>query len=297
MSQAHVEQPAATAPLRRFLLFLETIKFEHSIFALPFAVAAAFVVSGGWPAWGAFGWVVLAMVSMRTFGMAANRLIDAGIDARNPRTASRPTATGIVSRAQLAGYMLVSGGLFVAAASQLDPMAWPLAPIPLAVMTGYPYLKRFTWLAHFGMGSVYLIVPPAVAIAMTGTLPAWSIVLGFAGMLWVAGFDVLYATADRDVDIEQGLHSIPQEFGLSAAVNTTRALHLAAAALLFIAGAVAGAGAVYYVGAAAAAGLLAYENSLISENDLSRLNMAFFTMNGVIAVVFGLFAAIDAVVF
>lgn len=287
----------APTPIGRFLLFLETIKFEHSIFALPFAIAAAFMVYAGWPEWGAFGWIVLAMVSMRTFGMAANRLIDAEIDARNPRTASRPTATGIVSKTQLAGYLLLSGAIFVAATSQLDSRAWPLAPIPLAVMIAYPYMKRFTWLAHFGMGSVYLIVPPAVAIAMTGSLPAWSIILGFAGMLWVAGFDVLYATADREVDSEQGLHSIPQKFGIAAAINTTRVLHFSAAVLLFVAGVVSGVGAIYYAGAAVAALLLAYENSLVSPGDLSKLNMAFFTMNGVIAVVFGVFAATDAVVF
>ncbi len=297
MSSAQTGPAQPVSPLRRFLLFLETIKFEHSIFALPFAVAAAFMVSAGWPDWGGFGWIVLAMISMRTFGMAANRQIDAGIDARNPRTASRPTATGVVSRFQLSAYMMVSGGVFVISTFQLDSMAWPLAPIPLAVMIGYPYLKRFTWLAHFGMGVVYLIVPPAVSIALTGTLPAWAIIMGFAGMFWVAGFDVLYATADRKVDMEQGLHSIPQRFGLAAAINTTRLLHLSAAVLLFVAGGVIGAGALYYAGAAAATALLAYENSLVSARDLSRLNMAFFTMNGAIAVVFGVFAAADAVVF
>ncbi len=297
MNTAPVENTATVSPLQRLVLFLETIKFEHSIFALPFAVAAAFVVYDGWPAWGAFGWIVLAMISMRTFGMGANRLIDAEIDRRNPRTASRPTATGVVSRTQLIGYMLVSGAIFIGATSQLDRMAWPLAPIPLAVMIGYPYMKRFTWLAHIGMGSVYLIVPPAVAIAMTGALPAWAIIMGFGGMFWVAGFDVLYATADRDVDMAQGLHSIPQQFGLPAAIMTARAFHLIAAVLLFVAGVVAGVGALYYVGAAAATALLAYENSLVSAKDLSKLNMAFFTMNGVIAVVFGAFAATDAVVF
>ena len=290
-------QAASPGPWQRFLLFLETIKFEHSVFALPFAVASAFLVSGGWPDWIKFTWVIVAMVSMRTFGMAANRQIDARIDALNPRTASRPTATGIVSKFQLSAYMMVAGGIFVVATFQLDPMAWPLAPIPLAVMIGYPYLKRFTWLAHLGMGSVYLIVPPAVAIAMTGTLPAWSIVMGFAGMFWVAGFDVLYATADRDVDIAQGLHSIPQQFGIAFAINATRTFHLAAAALLVIAGVIYGSGLLYFLGAAAAAALLVYENSLVSARDLSKLNMAFFTMNGVIAVVFGSFAAADAVVF
>jgi 4-hydroxybenzoate polyprenyltransferase len=290
-------QMTSPTPWRRFLLFLETIKFEHSVFALPFAVSSAFLISGGWPDWVKFTWVIVAMISMRTFGMAANRQIDAQIDTRNPRTASRPTATGIVSKFQLSAYMMVAGGIFVIATFQLDRMAWPLAPIPLAVMIGYPYLKRFTWFAHLGMGSVYLIVPPAVAIAMTGTLPAWSIVMGFAGMFWVAGFDVLYATADREVDIAQGLHSIPQQFGIAFAINTTRVFHLTAALLLVASGIIYGSGALYFVGAAAAAALLAYENSLVSARDLSKLNMAFFTMNGVIAVIFGTFAAADSVVF
>jgi 4-hydroxybenzoate polyprenyltransferase len=291
-------QPTAVeqskTPLQRLMLFLETIKFEHSIFALPFAVASAFIVSAGEPNWGSFASIIVAMVSMRTFGMGANRLIDAEIDARNPRTAKRPTATGVISKLEVAAYMLVSGAIFGIATSQLDPMAWPLAPIPVAVMIAYPYLKRFTWLAHLGMGSVYLIVPPAVAIAMTGTLPAWAIIMGFGGMFWVAGFDVLYATADRDVDIAQGLRSIPQQFGIAAAIWVARLFHLTAATLLAVAGIVEGSGVLYFVGAGAAAALLAYENSLVSKDDLSKLNMAFFTMNGVIAVVFGTFASVDA---
>ena len=296
MTGQQVRATERHSPIQRFLLFLETIKFEHSVFALPFAVAAAFMVSGGWPAWDGFAWVIVAMISMRTFGMAANRLIDAEIDARNPRTASRALPAGKISRAEVIAYMLVSGGIFVLGASQLHSMAWPLAPVPLAVMIGYPYLKRFSWLAHLGMGSVYLIVPPAVAIALTGTLPAWSIVLGFAAMLWVAGFDVLYATADYRVDTEQGLRSIPQRFGIPAAINSARLFHLAAAVLLFVAGAMLGGGVFYFVGASLATALLIYENSLVSRDDLSKLNMAFFTMNGVIAVVFGFFASLSAVV-
>lgn len=279
----------------RLRLFLVTIKVEHSIFALPFAVATAFIVTGGRPGWVDFTWVLVAMVSMRTFGMGANRLIDAAIDARNPRTMSRPTATGAVSRRELVAYMVFSAAVFGFATSQLNPAAWPLAPIPLAVMIGYPYLKRVTWLAHVGVGSIYLMVPPAVAIAMTGALPAWSVVLGFAAMLWVAGFDILYATADVEVDREQGLHSIPERYGIGAAINVTRVFHLGATALLFVTGGLVHAGPLYYVGSALAAALLLYENSLVSRDDLSRLNVAFFTMNGVIAAVFGLFAVLDAV--
>jgi 4-hydroxybenzoate polyprenyltransferase len=163
-------------------------------------------------------------------------------------------------------------------------------------MIGYPYLKRFTWLAHFGMGAVYLIVPPAVSLALTGTMPFGFVVIGLGSMAWVAGFDVLYATADYEIDRKQGLHSIPAGFGIPAALVISRLLHATAIILLAIAGVVLGAGALFGVGVLAAAVLLAYEQSLVSSNDLSKLNMAFFTMNGVIAVVFGAFVVIGEVI-
>ncbi|MDA1279785.1 MAG: putative 4-hydroxybenzoate polyprenyltransferase [Chloroflexi bacterium] len=287
---------SGTAGWRRLSIFLEAIKFEHSVFALPFAILAAFVSSHGWPNWTGLAWVVVAMIGMRTFGMAANRLIDAEIDAHNPRTASRAIPAGSISRRAMTGYMLVAGGVFAAATSQLDPVAWPLAPIPLAVMIGYPYLKRFTWLAHFGMGAVYLIVPPAVALALTGDMPFEFVLIGLGSMVWVAGFDVLYATADFHIDREQGLHSIPARFGIRPALVISRALHIVALALLSSAGVVIGAGMLYFIGVAAAGALLAYEQSLVSSNDLSKLNMAFFTMNGVIALVFGTFVVIGEVI-
>ncbi|MBT3996053.1 MAG: UbiA family prenyltransferase [Chloroflexi bacterium] len=280
----------------RLSLFLESIKFEHSVFALPFAILAAFLSASGTPEWTGLLWVLVAMVGMRTFGMASNRLIDAKIDARNPRTATRAIPSGTISRRAMIGYMAVAGLIFVAATSQLDPVTWALAPIPMAVMIGYPYLKRFTWLAHFGMGAVYLIVPPAVSLALTGTLPLGFIVIGIGSMAWVAGFDVLYATADFKVDREQGLHSIPSRFGIPAALVISRLLHASAVILLAIAGVILDASALYSVGVLAAAVLLAYEQSLVSSSDLSKLNMAFFTMNGVIAVVFGTFVVIGEVI-
>ena len=280
----------------RLALFLESIKFQHSVFALPFAILAAFISAGGTPEWLGLLWVIVAMVGMRTFGMAANRLIDGEIDARNPRTATRAIPAGTISRKAMVLYMVVAGLIFVAATSQLDPVTWVLAPIPLAVMIGYPYLKRFTWLAHFGMGAVYLIVPPAVSLALTGTLPFGFVVIGLGSMAWVAGFDVLYATADYKVDREQGLHSIPARFGIPAALVISRLLHATAIILLAVAGVVLGAGALFGIGVLAAAVLLAYEQSLVSSSDLSKLNMAFFTMNGVIAVVFGAFVVIGEVI-
>ena len=280
----------------RLSLFLESIKFEHSVFALPFAVLAAFLSANGTPEWAGLMWVLVAMVGMRTFGMAANRLIDAEIDARNPRTATRAIPAGTISRRAMIGYMTFAGLIFVVATSQLDPVTWALAPIPLAVMIGYPYLKRFTWLAHFGMGAVYLIVPPAVSLALTGTLPLGFVVIGIGSMAWVAGFDVLYATADFKVDREQGLHSIPSRFGIPAALIISRLLHASAVILLAIAGVILEASALYSIGVLAVAVLLAYEQSLVSSGDLSKLNMAFFTMNGVIAVVFGTFVVIGEVI-
>ena len=286
----------STESWRRFAVFLESIKFEHSVFALPFAVLAAFISASGWPDWAGLAWVLVAMVGMRTFGMAANRLIDAEIDARNPRTAARAIPAGTIGRRAMTIFMLVAGFIFAIAVSQLDPVTWLLAPIPLAVMIGYPYLKRFTWLAHFGMGAVYLIVPPAVSLALTGSMPFGFVLIGLGSMAWVAGFDVLYATADFKVDREQGLHSVPARFGIHAALVFSRLLHVVAVALLALAGIVFGAGALYFAGGAAAAVLLAYEQSLVSADDLSKLNMAFFTMNGVIALVFGTFVVIGEVI-
>lgn len=280
----------------RLALFLEAIKFEHSVFALPFAVLAAFMSAGGTPDWIGLLWVMVAMVGMRTFGMAANRLIDAEIDSRNPRTVTRAIPAGTISRKAMIGYMFVAGLIFVAATSQLNSITWALAPIPLAVMIGYPYLKRFTWLAHFGMGAVYLIVPPAVSLAFTGTMPVGFVVIGIGSMAWVAGFDVLYATADFKVDREQGLHSIPARFGIPASLIISRLLHASAVLLLAAAGVILDASALYSIGVLAAAMLLAYEQSLVSSDDLSKLNMAFFTMNGVIAVVFGTFVVIGEVI-
>jgi 4-hydroxybenzoate polyprenyltransferase len=280
----------------RLLLLLEAIKFEHSVFALPFAILAAFVSASGVPDWLGLFWVLVAMVGMRTFGMAANRLIDAEIDARNPRTATRAIPAKTISHRAMIGYMVVAGLIFIAATSQLDPITWALAPIPLAVMIGYPYLKRFTWLAHFGMGAVYLIVPPAVSLALTGSMPIGFVVMGLGSMAWVAGFDVLYATADYDVDRKQGLHSIPARFGIPAALVISRLLHAAAVLLLAASGVMLGSGVMFGLGVIVAGALLAYEQSLVSSKDLSKLNMAFFTMNGVIAVVFGTFVVIGEVI-
>ena len=280
---------AGLNPLRRLQIFLDTIKFEHSIFALPFAVAAAFMVAGGWPNWVQFGWVIVAMVTLRTFAMAANRLVDAEIDRRNPRTADRALATGIIGKPEVIGYMAVSAIVFVVAAWQLDPLALVLSPIPIIVAFTYPYLKRFTWLAHFGIGAVYVIVPPAVAIAMTGTMPAEFVLLGIAALFWVSGFDVLYAIADIDFDRANRLHSIPSRFGIKRSLLIAKLLHLVALIFLVLSVLTGDGGFWAALGIVVVGALFAYEHSLVKESNLSKLNMAFFTMNGIIAVVFATF--------
>ena len=280
-------------PLRRLQIFLDTIKFEHSIFALPFAVAAAFMVAGGWPNWVQFGWVIVAMVTLRTFAMAANRLVDAEIDRRNPRTADRALARGIIGKPEVIGYMAVSAIVFVVAAWQLDRLALILSPIPLIVAFFYPYLKRFTWLAHFGIGAVYVIVPPAVAIAMTGTMPVEFVLLGIAALFWVSGFDVLYAIADINFDRAHGLLSIPARFGIKRSLVIAKALHLVTLVFLVLSVLTGDGGFWVAFGIVVVGGLFAYEHSLVKEDDLSKLNMAFFTMNGIIAVVFAVFVVLD----
>ncbi len=284
---------AGLNPFRRLQIFLDTIKFEHSIFALPFAVVAAFMVAGGWPNWVQFGWVIVAMVTLRTFAMAANRLVDAAIDGRNPRTADRALATGVIGKPEVIGYMAVSAVVFVVAAWQLDPLALLLSPIPIVVAFTYPYLKRFTWLAHFGIGAVYVIVPPAVAIAMTGTMPAEFVLLGVAALFWVSGFDVLYAIADIEFDRANRLHSIPARFGITRSLVIAKASHLVTLVLLVLSVLARGSGFLAAFGIVVVGALFAYEHSLVKEDDLSKLNMAFFTMNGIIAVVFAVFVVLD----
>ena len=228
--------------------------------------------------------------------MAANRVLDAEIDQRNPRTADRALARGIIGKPEVIGYMIVSAVVFVVAAWQLDPLALVLSPIPIAVAFTYPYLKRFTWLAHFGIGAVYVIVPPAVSIAMTGTMPIEFVLLGIAALMWVSGFDVLYAIADIEFDRANGLHSIPARFGVKRSLAIAKSLHIVT--LVFLVGTIfVGEGGILAALGILGVGILfAYEHSLVKENDLSKLNMAFFTMNGIIALVFAIFIVLDELI-
>jgi len=275
--------------------FFQTIKFEHTVFALPFAYMTLFLASGGWPSAGDFLWVTLAMVTGRTFGMAANRLIDARIDARNPRTEGRAIPAGRLSGAATVGFMALALALFLVAVYNLAPMCRKLWPIVIVGMVVYPYAKRFTWLCHLFLGLVYVMIPTAVWIAVDNNLPLAAVVLGVAAGFWVAGFDIIYASQDVDVDRREGLHSMPADLGVRAALWVARAFHAGFVAALAYAGALLGAGGFYYAGLAAAVFVLVYEHRLVSPSDLSRVNAAFFTANGLISVVLFVLVAVDTI--
>jgi 4-hydroxybenzoate polyprenyltransferase len=284
---------AAPAPLPA--RFARLVKIEHTVFALPFAYVGAFLAVNGTPGGHDLLWITLAMVGARSLAMALNRLIDAGIDARNPRTAGRELPSGQLSVVQVVVFCVASLALFLAAVWELDPLVHRLWPIPVIGFVVYPYLKRFTWLCHFWLGAVDGLAPVGAWVAITGRLPWQAWLLGAAVALWVAGFDLFYALFDEEVDRRQGLHSVVTRFGVGGAFLGARLAHAATVVCLVAAGLGLPVGALYWLGVAAVALLLAYEHSLVRPGDLRRLDTAFFTMNGVISVVFAVFVVVDAI--
>jgi 4-hydroxybenzoate polyprenyltransferase len=274
-------------------LFVSLVKFEHTLFALPFAYVGAFLAVDGLPSAHDFVWITVAMVGARSLAMALNRLVDAAIDARNPRTAGRELPRGALRPWHVAVFALASLAVFLAAVYQLAPIVRWLWPIPVAAFVVYPYLKRVTWLSHLWLGAVDGLAPVGAWAAITNSLPWQAWALGGAVALWVAGFDMLYALFDLDVDRRQGLHSLPARFGVPAAFTGARACHIATVALLALAGLGLSVGLLYWLGVAAVALLLLYEHSLVSPRDWTRLDMAFFTMNGVISVALFAFVLAD----
>jgi 4-hydroxybenzoate polyprenyltransferase len=284
---------SVAAPLPARLARL--VKIEHTVFALPFAYVGAFLAVGGTPSAHDLLWITFAMVGARSLAMALNRLIDAGIDARNPRTAGRELPSGQLSVAQVALFCAASLALFLVAVWQLAPLTHWLWPIPVAGFVLYPYLKRFTWLCHFWLGAVDGLAPVGAWVAITNHLPWQAWMLGAAVALWVAGFDCFYALFDLDVDRAQELHSIATRFGVRGAFAGARLAHLATVGCLVAAGLGLSTGALYWAGVGAVAVLLAYEHAIVRPGDLRRLDAAFFTMNGVISVAFAAFVVADAV--
>ena len=263
---------------------LEAIKFEHTIFALPFAYMAMVLAAGGWPGWWTIAWVTLAMVGARTCAMAANRVIDRRLDARNPRTASRHLPRGVLRVGTLRSLAGAGAGLMFLAAWMLNPLCLALAPLALAFLVGYAYTKRFTWASHWILGFTDGIAAAGGWIAVRAKFDPPALVLWFALTVWIAGFDILYACQDVAIDRAQGLHSVPARFGVPAAFKIARVNHALTALALAALGLMTGLGALYWVGWLAVAALLIYEHSLVSPTDLSRLDVTFFNVNGYIAV-------------
>lgn len=325
---------------RKIRVFLELVKFEHSIFALPYAyigalfganwvgrlsdryvagdmgiseameagakldaiVGGGWVVAseqfdGGWPAWTALLWITVVMVGARAFAFVLNRAIDKEIDARNPRTAGRAVPAGLIKAWELWLFAAVMLAAYLFGVWQLAPITRLLWPIPLVAFAVYPYTKRFTPLCHYWLGLCLGLAPVGgwVAVGAPITDPApW--VLGLAVTLWTAGFDIIYATQDVECDVRDGVHSMPADKGVAAALVQTRVTHFVTVVLLAVGGLLASAGWIWFAGVAIAAALLGYENAIVRANDLSRVNAAFFTVNGVIAVIVGVAALIDRLV-
>jgi 4-hydroxybenzoate polyprenyltransferase len=277
--------------------FASLVKIEHTVFALPFAYVGAVLCLrrvDRLPSGHQILWITVAMVGARSLAMALNRLIDREIDARNPRTATRELPSGQLRTWHVVAFCLVALAIFLVAVFQLAHIVRYLWPIPVAGFVAYPYLKRFTWLCHLWLGIVDGLAPVGGWVAVTGHMPWQAWALGGAVALWIAGFDLFYALFDREIDIQQGLHSWATQFGVSGSFAGARAFHLGAVALLVAVGLGLEVGALYWAGVAAVAALLLYEHLIVSPRDLSRLNAAFFTVNGVLSVVFFAFVLADA---
>ncbi len=272
------------------------VKIEHSIFALPFAMLGMMWAADGWPSWSKFGWIVAAMVGARSAAMAYNRIADRDIDALNPRTRSRALPAGLLGLGEAIGFFLLSVGLLVLSAAMLHPLALALCPIALAVTLLYSHTKRFTPLSHFVLGLSLGIAPAAAWIGVRGDLDPRIGWVTVAVLFWTAGFDIIYSLQDDRFDAEHGLRSIPQTLGRTKALLVSRVCHALAVGCLVAAGWTMGAGAMFYLGVGVAALLLAYEQQLVRPNDLSRVNMAFFTLNGYVSIGLFLFALADLVV-
>lgn len=285
--------PRIAPCFQHFRATLVMIRFEHSVFALPFALLGALLAAEGLPSGWQIFWIIVAMVAGRSAAMAFNRIVDLRYDAANPRTATRALPAGRLSLRFAWSFTLVSAGLLVFAAYQLNPLAFKLSPVAVAILLLYSYTKRFTTLTHWALGFCLGMAPAGAWIAIRGTLDWQILLLTAAVMLWVAGFDIIYACQDVDFDRRIGLHSLPKLVGIGRALWTSRAMHLLMLALLLWLAQLTLAGALTYVGLAVVAALLAYEHALVTPHDLSRVNTAFFTVNGFISVLLFLFWGFD----
>jgi len=272
--------------LARVRITLEMIKFEHSVFALPFALTGALLARRGWPSLRQILWLIVAMVGARSAAMTFNRIADLKLDSLNPRTQMRALPQGQLSLGFAVGFTVVAATVLVLGAYELSPLAFKLSPVALVVVLGYSYTKRFTWLSHFVLGFCLGLSPIAAWIALRGDVKPSILLLGAAVTLWVAGFDIIYACQDVDFDRHYGLHSIPRRVGIKSALDASAAMHVVMLALLVGVARVENLGLISFVGLAAVTALLVYEHAIVKPSDLSRINAAFFTVNGYISVLF-----------
>lgn len=291
-----------TGVIARLMVILNMIRFEHTVFALPFALLGALFgaqhagLPRGLPTALQTWWILVAMAGARSAAMAFNRIVDARYDAMNPRTATRAIPAGLLSVSQVAVFLLASVAAFLVAAWQLNPLCLALSPIALAAVLGYSFTKRFTSLSHLALGVADGIAPIGAWVAVTGSLHPASAMLGLAVTLWIGGFDVIYALQDVEFDRRVGLHSLPSRIGAGPALLVSRVMHAATIVVLVAVGQMLGLHTLYYIGVAVAAALITWEQTMVSPTDLSRVNLAFFTLNGWVSVSLFAFALLDRLV-
>lgn len=283
--------------MSKIRIFLEMIKFEHTIFALPYAyigmIMASFYKNGMWPGWNTFFWVTMAMVGARSAAMALNRLIDKQIDAKNPRTSDRELPRGAITASETVAFILGSFALLGVSAWMLNPLCFYLMPVAVFFLVLYPYTKRFTWACHLVLGITDGLAPLGAWIAVTGRFDIPGLLLAGAVAAWIAAFDIIYACQDVEFDTHEGLYSIPSRFGIAGGLWISRALDVLTIVLFLLIPLYVSLGAIYYVGIVAVAALLVYEHLIISPNDMSRIDIAFFKVNSIIATVAFLFTFTD----
>ena len=271
--------------MRQVKVLLDNIRFEHTVFALPFAYLGVTLAARGLPTLWQFIWITIAMASARTLAMSLNRLIDRELDARNPRTMHRPLPRGMISARAVNFISVIAFALFEFVAWQLNTLCFLLSPLALIFLVGYHYTKRFTWLSHWILGFTDGIAAAGGWIAVRASFDPLALLLWFAVTVWIGGFDLIYACQDVEIDQREGLQSVPARFGIATALTLARVNHALTVLALAVVGIVAQLGIAFWIGLIVVAILLAYENAIVKPNDLSRLNLAFFNVNGYISVI------------
>lgn len=279
--------------INKIKTYLELIKFSHTIFAIPFGLSAVFIIQNGIPSVEKIFWILMALIFARTAGMAFNRYIDVPIDKMNPRTKNWPSAKGEVKPWEMMALGVVSSILFMYCAYMLNMLAFWLSPVVILLLLIYPAGKRFTQYVHLILGAVYFLIPVAVSIALKGYVEISAVMLGLAMAFWVSGFDILYALQDYEFDRSFGIYSIPAKYGVKKALLIARVFHLLTFIFILLTGTMANLGVIYFIGVFVLSGFLLYEHLLIKENDLSKINKAFFTVNGFVSIIYMIFVIAD----